>query len=72
KNSVSLCSFYFTAAEITLPGSISGCGNIVCPDQKSVCPDQTTCCQMTNGTYGCCPMPSVSQANREIEGSILY
>ncbi|XP_022064576.2 granulin b isoform X1 [Acanthochromis polyacanthus] len=32
--------------------------DIVCPDQKSVCPDQTTCCQMTNGTYGCCPMPN--------------
>ncbi|CAN9508674.1 unnamed protein product [Ophioblennius macclurei] len=32
--------------------------NVVCPDRKSVCPDETTCCQMTNGTYGCCPMPS--------------
>ncbi|XP_029953604.1 granulin b [Salarias fasciatus] len=33
-------------------------GDVVCPDRESVCPDQTTCCQMANGTYGCCPMPS--------------
>lgn len=32
--------------------------DVVCPDQISVCPDQTTCCQMVNGTYGCCPMPN--------------
>lgn len=31
--------------------------DVMCPDQKTACPDQTTCCQMTNGTYGCCPMP---------------
>ncbi|XP_028286498.1 granulin b isoform X2 [Parambassis ranga] len=36
----------------TLPNDIE------CPDKHSVCPDQTTCCQMTNGTYGCCPMPN--------------
>ncbi|XP_047465155.1 granulin b [Mugil cephalus] len=31
--------------------------DVVCPDKKTACPDETTCCQMTNGTYGCCPMP---------------
>ncbi|XP_029977512.1 granulin b isoform X2 [Sphaeramia orbicularis] len=31
--------------------------DIQCPDKTSFCPDQTTCCQMSNGTYGCCPMP---------------
>ncbi|XP_061563667.1 granulin b [Cololabis saira] len=30
----------------------------VCPDGKSRCPDQTTCCQLSNGTYGCCPLPN--------------
>uniref|UniRef100_A0A672YUZ8 Granulins domain-containing protein n=1 Tax=Sphaeramia orbicularis TaxID=375764 RepID=A0A672YUZ8_9TELE len=30
---------------------------VQCPDKTSFCPDQTTCCQMSNGTYGCCPMP---------------
>uniref|UniRef100_A0A3Q0RW05 Uncharacterized protein n=1 Tax=Amphilophus citrinellus TaxID=61819 RepID=A0A3Q0RW05_AMPCI len=33
--------------------------SVVCPD-KTLCPDDTTCCKMTNGTYGCCPMPNVS------------
>lgn len=32
--------------------------DVVCPDKKTACPDQTTCCEMTNGTYGCCPMPN--------------
>ncbi|XP_037546891.1 granulin b [Nematolebias whitei] len=32
--------------------------DVVCPDQKSACPDETTCCQMSNGTYGCCPLPN--------------
>uniref|UniRef100_UPI003AAD5DEB granulin b n=1 Tax=Centroberyx gerrardi TaxID=166262 RepID=UPI003AAD5DEB len=31
--------------------------DVDCPDKKSTCPDETTCCQMANGTYGCCPMP---------------
>nr|XP_046232541.1 granulin b isoform X2 [Scatophagus argus] len=31
--------------------------DVECPDKKSACPDQSTCCQMANGTYGCCPMP---------------
>uniref|UniRef100_A0A3B3Z323 Granulins domain-containing protein n=1 Tax=Poecilia mexicana TaxID=48701 RepID=A0A3B3Z323_9TELE len=36
--------------------------SIECPDKKTVCPDGTTCCQMTNGSFGCCPMPDVSVA----------
>ncbi|XP_078135049.1 granulin b isoform X1 [Sander vitreus] len=32
--------------------------DVECPDKKSACPDETTCCQITNGTYGCCPMPN--------------
>lgn len=31
---------------------------VVCPDQESECPDDTTCCQMPDGTWGCCPMPN--------------
>ncbi|KAM8730432.1 granulin b isoform 1-T2 [Acanthopagrus schlegelii] len=31
--------------------------DVECADKKSACPDQTTCCQMSNGSYGCCPMP---------------
>ncbi|KAM9838109.1 granulin b isoform 2-T3 [Aulostomus maculatus] len=32
--------------------------DIECPDKQSICPDQTTCCQLANGSYGCCPMPN--------------
>ena len=31
--------------------------NIVCPDGKSMCFDEETCCLMTSGEYGCCPLP---------------
>ncbi|CAL8282240.1 unnamed protein product [Merluccius merluccius] len=33
--------------------------DVIChPDSLIMCPDQTTCCQMVNGSYGCCPMPN--------------
>uniref|UniRef100_A0A3B4AMF0 Uncharacterized protein n=1 Tax=Periophthalmus magnuspinnatus TaxID=409849 RepID=A0A3B4AMF0_9GOBI len=39
-------------------------GAITCPGGRSsyqfICPDETTCCKMTSGDYGCCPMPDVS------------
>ncbi|KAI5620383.1 granulins isoform X1, partial [Silurus asotus] len=31
---------------------------IECPDGESECPDGTTCCQMPDGSWGCCPMPN--------------
>ncbi|KAG7492363.1 hypothetical protein MATL_G00013380 [Megalops atlanticus] len=31
--------------------------DVECPDKQSKCPDETTCCQLNNGSYGCCPMP---------------
>ena len=31
--------------------------NIVCPD-GSMCPDSYTCCEVSGGGYGCCPLPS--------------
>ncbi|XP_072311978.1 granulin b [Eucyclogobius newberryi] len=31
--------------------------DVQCPDITSSCPDETTCCKMTSGDYGCCPMP---------------
>ena len=30
--------------------------NIICPD-GSECPDSTTCCEISSGGYGCCPLP---------------
>uniref|UniRef100_A0A8C1VA43 Granulin b n=1 Tax=Cyprinus carpio TaxID=7962 RepID=A0A8C1VA43_CYPCA len=29
---------------------------VICPDQESEGPDDTTCCQMPDGSWGCCPM----------------
>ncbi|KAG5854951.1 hypothetical protein ANANG_G00043520 [Anguilla anguilla] len=31
--------------------------DVECPDMQTMCPDETTCCQLTDGSYGCCPMP---------------
>ncbi|KAL8558870.1 hypothetical protein ACOMHN_054301 [Nucella lapillus] len=30
--------------------------SVVCPDGKMQCPDGNTCCKMSTGAYGCCPM----------------
>ncbi|XP_077359452.1 granulin b isoform X2 [Festucalex cinctus] len=27
-----------------------------CPDKRSTCPDESTCCKLSSGDYGCCPM----------------
>nr|CBN81737.1 Granulins [Dicentrarchus labrax] len=29
---------------------------VICPDQASECPDETTCCQLLDGSWGCCPL----------------
>ncbi|XP_022598271.1 granulins isoform X6 [Seriola dumerili] len=29
---------------------------VICPDQESECPDDTTCCQLPDGSWGCCPL----------------
>ncbi|KAL9966889.1 hypothetical protein ACROYT_G025026 [Oculina patagonica] len=32
--------------------------NVVCPDGQSQCPDGDTCCKLSSGAYGCCPVPN--------------
>jgi len=34
---------------------------VPCPDGKSECPDGSTCCQLADGSYGCCPLPNVKK-----------
>lgn len=29
-------------------------------DGQTVCPDEATCCALEDGSFGCCPFPSVS------------
>ena len=31
--------------------------SVVCPDGQSQCPDGNTCCELSSGQYGCCPLP---------------
>lgn len=30
---------------------------VQCPDGESQCPNESTCCLMTDGSWGCCPIP---------------
>jgi hypothetical protein len=32
--------------------------NVPCPGGSSACPDGSTCCQLSSGQYGCCPIPN--------------
>ncbi|CAF1332324.1 unnamed protein product [Adineta ricciae] len=39
---------------------------IQCPDKKSYCPEETTCCQLGDGSYGCCPYAEASCCSDKI------
>uniref|UniRef100_A0A915ABX9 Granulins domain-containing protein n=1 Tax=Parascaris univalens TaxID=6257 RepID=A0A915ABX9_PARUN len=30
---------------------------VVCPDRRTKCDDGATCCELSQGRYGCCPLP---------------
>lgn len=32
--------------------------SVICPDGQSECPDQNTCCKLSSGQWGCCPLPN--------------
>ena len=34
--------------------------NVICPDVRDQCPDNNTCCRLTSGKYGCCPLPDAT------------
>ena len=40
--------------------------NVVCPDGLSECPDGNTCCKLSSGGYGCCPLPKATCCSDEI------
>lgn len=31
---------------------------VLCPDRRTKCDDGATCCELSQGRYGCCPLPS--------------
>ncbi|XP_071812567.1 uncharacterized protein [Apostichopus japonicus] len=33
-------------------------GTVTCPGGQSYCPDGNTCCLLSSGQYGCCPLPN--------------
>ena len=41
--------------------------SVVCPDEKSMCQDGQTCCQLSSGGYGCCPIPKVNSVDVNID-----
>nr|XP_039257278.1 multiple epidermal growth factor-like domains protein 6 isoform X6 [Styela clava] len=41
-------------ALLKIPASVP---NVICPDGESQCPDGSTCCKLSSGQYGCCPVP---------------
>ena len=55
KISSSCCSLRLTNAFFLTLGEV-GVNNIVCPG-GSECLDYETCCPVTGGGYGCCPLP---------------
>ena len=36
-----------------------GAKAVICPDQQSECPEETTCCELLDGSWGCCPLAKV-------------
>ena len=32
--------------------------NVVCPGGQVQCPDGSTCCKLSSGQWGCCPLPN--------------
>ena len=41
----------------TASKKVTNLKNIVCPDGQSECHDGNTCCPMSSGEWGCCPLP---------------
>ena len=45
---------------VAIPSRLSSVpkeNNVICPDE-SRCPDDNTCCELSSGRYGCCPLPN--------------
>ncbi|CAF1486655.1 unnamed protein product [Adineta steineri] len=40
----------------TNSSSAVGSNTVPCPGGSSSCPDGSTCCQLSSGQYGCCPL----------------
>ena len=58
-----LCASLFlsvvAAGDDTLYFKPKGSNSVLCPDKKGTCPDGSTCCLLSTGLYGCCPLRQV-------------
>ena len=45
---------------ILVPPNTAQVGRVICPDGSSECLSGQTCCKLSTGQYGCCPMPKVN------------
>ncbi|KAL0984194.1 hypothetical protein UPYG_G00138350 [Umbra pygmaea] len=36
---------------------VEGVKAVICPDGVAECPDDSTCCELPDGSWGCCPLP---------------
>ena len=59
---ISLCKMraviLFLAAACAVSASPFAPKNVICPDGQTECPDGNTCCKLTSGQWGCCPLPN--------------
>ncbi|RXG71208.1 Granulin [Armadillidium vulgare] len=60
KNDVSEVSGYIFFKSFTNLEDNADKLGIVCPDKTESCPIDNTCCIMSSGRYGCCPMPDAT------------
>ena len=43
---------------LAMKTAVKTVNTVVCPGGQYQCPDGNTCCQLTSGQYGCCPLPN--------------
>eukprot|EP00731_Ephydatia_muelleri_P036117 Em0202g7a len=49
----------------TKTAALKSVKNVVCPDGSSQCPTGQTCCKISSGGYGCCPLPNATCCSDE-------
>jgi hypothetical protein len=40
--------------------------NLMCADKHTFCKNTQTCCQLSDNTFGCCPLPNAGKTTSKI------
>ena len=56
---IAVASLITTAASNTLYFHPKDSNDVLCPDKQGTCPTGSTCCLLSSGKYGCCPLKQV-------------